>query len=608
MREMREYFYQPLQSLATICLVILLSGTSARAEPQHGIAMYGAPALPPDFSAMPYANENAPKGGSITLGNPGSYDSLNPFVHKGTYPWQLPFFTHESLMGRSQDEPFSLYGLLAESIETPDDRSWVEFTLRENARFSDGSPVTVEDVIFSYELLGTQGHPKYRGFYNQVEKIEQTGPRKVRITFNNDNRELALLAGMRPILSRTQWEGKDFAKAPLDQLPIGTGPYVVANFKAGQQVTLKRNPDYWGADVPYRRGTHNFDEIRIDFYGDANVLFEAFKAGDISAVRETNADRWDTQYSFPAIQSGKVVKAEIPHQKPSGMTGFAMNTRRAPFDDWRVRDALLTAFNFDYINETKTGAKQPRITSYFANSELAHQPGPPTGPELALLQSFADDLPPGTLEGYELPQSDGTARNRKAIRKALRQLKAAGYTAEDGVMRNADGEPLAFSILLSHGSGENLSAANIYAEDLKRLGVDAKVEVVDGPQLFSRTSNYDYDMAFFRRALSLSPGNEQRYYWGSEAADQPGAGNLPGVNSGVVDALINEMLAAPDRKSFVTATRALDRVLTAGRYVIPFWQYNQGLIAHDARMKRPDTLPLYGDSPTYMPELWWWQE
>ena len=254
--------------------------------------MYGSPALPPDFVSLPYARPDAPKGGSITLGNTGGFDSLNPFVRKGTVPWQLSFFTHEALMGRSWDEPFTLYGVLAESVEVPDDRSWVEFTLRPDARFSDGTPVTVEDVIFSYELLGTEGHPKYHSLHAQIAAITRTGPSSLRIEFNSDNRELALLAGMRPILSRAQWEGKDFANASLDEIPIGSGPYIVTDYEPGRFVQLERNPEYWGAELPFRRGTHNFNRVKLDFYGDASVLFEAFKAGEISAVREFNAEKW----------------------------------------------------------------------------------------------------------------------------------------------------------------------------------------------------------------------------------------------------------------------------------------------------------------------------
>jgi len=599
-------FFSKARGLAALSSLILTAGTTF-AEPQHGIAMYGAPQLPADFSALPYANADAPKGGAIVLGNTGGFDSLNPYVRKGTVPWQLSHFTHETLMGRSWDEPFALYGLIAESIEVPEDRSWVEFTLREEARFSDGSPVTVEDVIFSFDLLGTEGHPRYHGLRKQIETIEQTGPRSLRMTFNSDNRELALLAGMRPILSKAQWEGKDFANAPLADIPLGSGPYVISDYQAGRQVTLTRNPDYWGAEVPFRRGTHNYDEIKIDFYGDANVLFEAFKAGQISAVREFNAETWATQYDFPAITRGEIVKSTFPHSKPSGMTGFVMNTRRAPFDDWRVRDAMITAFNFEYINETLTGGALPRITSYFSNSELAMRDGPATGQVFDLLTEYADTLPPGTIDGYALPVADGSVRNRAGIRAALQQLSAAGYQAEDGVMKRADGTPLTFTILLGKGSRENLAIAELYGQALKRLGITVQIETVDDAQFVARQNEYDFDMTYFRRSLSLSPGTEQRFYWGSEAADLPGTRNLMGVKSPAVDAMIDTMLQARETSEFVAATRGLDRILTAGRYVVPFWQFDEGLIAHDARMAYPEKIPLYGDGPNYMPEVWWWE-
>lgn len=601
---MATEFFQMMRGFAAVSALILW-GSSAPAQPSHAISMYGDPALPPDFVSLPYANADAPKGGQITLGNTGGFDSLNPFVRKGTPPWQLQFFTHESLMGRSWDEPFALYGLLAESIEVPSGRDWVEFTLREEARFSDGTPVTVDDVIFSYDLLGTEGHPRYHGLYAQMDSIEAVGPRTVRMTFNTDNRELALLAGMRPILSRLQWEGRDFANAPLQDIPLGSGPYVVSDFRAARQVTLTRNPDYWGADVPFRRGTHNFDQIKLDFYGDANVLFEAFKAGAISAVREFNAETWATQYDFPAITRGEVVKSTFAHQKPSGMTGFVMNSRRPPFDDWRVRDAMIAAFNFEFINETLTGGALPRISSYFSNSDLAMQPGAAPAPVAEMLAPYTNTLLPGTLEGYALPVSDGSARNRAGIRAAMAQLQAAGYSADGGTMRDAQGAPLAFTILLEKGSAETLKIAELYVQALKRLGINVEVETVDNAQYVIRTNAFDFDMTYFRRALSLSPGNEQRFYWGSEEADQPGSRNLMGVKSPAIDGLIDTMLTATSAQAFTHATRALDRVLTAGRYVIPFWQFNEGLIAHAATMRYPERIPLYGDGPEYMPGVWW---
>nr|WP_206338523.1 extracellular solute-binding protein [Antarcticimicrobium sediminis] len=571
--------------------------------------MYGEPALPADFVSLPYANPEAPKGGRVVFGNTGGFDSLNPFVQKGTAPWQLRFWSYESLMGRSWDEPFTLYGLLAESVETAPDRSWVEFTLRPEARFSDGSPVTVEDVIWSYETLGTQGHLRYRGFQSQIADIVQVGPRSVRLSFTTPDRELALIAGMRPILKKAQWEGKDFTASGLSEAPIGTGAYVVTDFEAGRSLTLRRNPDYWGAALPFRRGTLNFDEMRIEFYGDGTVLFEAFKAGELSVVREFNAEKWQTQYDFPAVRRGNVVKSEIPNQRPSGMTGLVMNTRRPPFDDWRVREALIEAFNFESINDTMTGGVQPRITSYFSSSTLAMRPGPATGRVREMLAPFADSLPPGALEGYTLPKSDGTARNRAGLRRAMTLLNAAGWTVQEGILRRADGAPFAFAVLLRQADGEMQRVTDIYAQALRRLGIALRVETVDDAQYAARIAAHDFDMTNFRRDLTLSPGNEQRLYWGSAGAQQDGSRNLMGMESPAADAMIDTLLTSHSSDDFNAAVRALDRVLTAGRYVIPIWQYDVGRIAHIRQLKYPeDRLPIYGDGVNFMPDVWWYEE
>ncbi|TLP64281.1 ABC transporter substrate-binding protein [Parasedimentitalea maritima] len=603
---MRSNFFSKIAStLAGITL--LLSVNHATAESAHGIAMYGQPDLPEDFSSLPYANPNAPKGGRVVFGNTGGFDTLNPFVQKGTAPWQLRFWGYESLMGRSWDEPFSLYGLLAESIETPDDRSWVEFTLRPEARFSDGSPVTVDDVIWSYETLGTVGHLRYRGFWSKIESITQTGPRKVRIVFNTEDRELALIAGLRPILKKGQWEGKDFTTSGPSEAPIGTGAYVVAASDPGRYVSLQRNPNYWGENLPFRKGTQNFDEMRVEFFGDQTVLFEAFKVGELTAVREYNAGKWDRGYNFPAVQSGDVVKSEIPHQRPSGITGLAMNTRRAPFDDWRVREALLYAFNFEYINGTVTGGTQPRITSYYSNSALGMNPGPAKGRVRDLLEPYADTLLPGALDGYSLPMSDGTERNRKNLRIATKLLSEAGWKVQDGVLQNSTGEAFEFSVLLRQGDGEMQTIVEMYARSLERLGIIITTETVDNAQYVSRQNDYDFDMTRYRRDLSLSPGNEQYLYWGRSGVNQTGTRNLMGVDSPAVEALIPEMLNAISAEHFISAVRALDRALTTGRYVIPIWQFDKGRIAHAKELQFPDRLPLYGDRLGFMPDVWWYE-
>jgi peptide/nickel transport system substrate-binding protein len=591
-----------------LAAVLALCAATAQAEPQHGIAMYGDPALPPDFVALPYANPDAPTGGAIISAEVGTFDSLNPYVLKGTVPWQLTSLITESLMGRSLDEPFTLYGLLAESVETDPDRTWVEFTLRPEARFSDGSPVTVEDVIWSYQTLGTQGHPRYLTFWEKVASIEATGERSIRITFNTADRELAMLAGMRPILKKAQWEGVDFATSDgLDIIPITSGPYVIRDFEAGRFLELARNPDYWGADIPFRRGTNRIDTIRMEFFGDETAAFEAFKVGEVNIMRETNVARWDANYDFPRAQSGEIVKSVIPHQRPTGMTGFVMNTRQPVFQDWRVREALITAFNFEFINDTLTGGQQPRIQSYFSNSPLGMVPGEPaSGRVLEFLEPFAADLPPGAIEGYALPVGDGTERNRAGTERALALLSEAGWTLDDaGVMRNAAGEALTFEIVLETGSSEPETMIQMYLQSLARIGIVPTVTQVDGAQFKERTDNYDFGLTFYRRAVSLSPGNEQTLYWGSSSADNPGSRNLMGVKSPAIDAMIERLLTSQDQEDFRAAAQAIDRILTAGRYVVPIYQWNVARIAHDANLRFPEAIPLFGDWPGWQPDVWW---
>ncbi len=593
---------------SAILFALAQAPVQLRAEPAHGIAMYGDPALPPDFVSLPYANPDAPKGGRIVTGEVGGFDSLNPLVRKGTVPWQLSSLAYESLMGRSWDEPFTLYGLLAESIETGPNREWVEFTLRPEARFSDGTPVSVEDVLWSYETLGTLGHPRYAGAWRKVEKAEQTGERSVRFTFNVDDPEMALLIGMRPILKKAQWEGRDFANSGMDVLPISTAQYVIDDFEAGRFVSLKRNPDYWGKDLPFRRGTGNLDEIRMEFFSDTTALFGAFKAGELNSNREVNAAKWDQQYDFPAVTSGEVVKSTIAHQRPSGIIGYVMNTRRAPFDDWRVRDALIHAFNFEFINQTQTGGAQDRITSYFSNSVLGMQDGPATGRVLDLLEPYAAQLLPGALDSYALPVSDGSVRNRTNIVKASEILTEAGFSVQNGVLTGPDGKAFAFEILLPQGSAENKSITDIYVEALKRLGIEASVNTIDSAQYKERTDTYDFDMTFYRRGLSLSPGNEQYLYWGSAGVTEPGTRNWMGMNSPAAEAMIDKILNADSRDAFIAATRALDRVLTSGRYVIPFYQGKVSRIAHSSDLHFPETLPIYGDWIGWQPDVWWYEE
>jgi peptide/nickel transport system substrate-binding protein len=588
--------------------MLILGALTATAEPQHGIAMYGDPVLPPDFVSLPYANPDAPKGGRIVFGEGGSFDSLNPFVTKGNPASGISALTVETLMGRSYDEPFSLYGLLAESIDTDAARSYVQFTLRPDARFSDGSPVTADDVLWSMETLGTIGNPRYRSVWTKIASATKLDDRTVRFTFTQADRELPLILGLRPILQRAQWQGRDFAEAS-DEPVIGSGPYIIGPYEMGSQITFVRNPNWWGADLPFYRGLHNLDEIRYDYFTDGNVVFEAFKGGLTTSFRDTNPQAWANAYDFPAVTAGDVVKSEIPHSRPSGIEGFAFNTRKPIFADWRVREALIQAFNFEFINQTLNAGAQARITSYYSNTPLGMQPGTPaTGGVLALLDPFRDDLLPGAIDGYTLPVSDGSEANRKGIRAAAALLEEAGWVVTDGVLMDADGTPFAFDILLVNGADTMIATATIYAESLRRLGIDARIVTVDNAQYTERTNAYDFDMTHYIRSLSLSPGNEQTLYWGSAGVTEPGTRNWMGINSPAADAMIATLLETDDPAAFRDTVEALDRILTSGRYVIPIWYAKIGRLAHRRELHYPERTPLYGDWIGFQPDVWWYLE
>jgi peptide/nickel transport system substrate-binding protein len=604
---MRTNDTRAFRQIATT-LALALAPFWAAAEPAHGIAMYGEPALPPDFVSLPYVNPEAPKGGRIVLAEVGGYDSLNPFILKGSSVYGHRVYGFESLMGRSWDEPFTLYGLLAESVEVDPNHMWVEFTLRPEARFSDGSPVTVEDVIWSYETLGTEGHPRYLNAWTRVASIEATGERSVRITFTEADRELALIMGLRPVLKASQWEGVEFAESGFDVIPIASAPYVIDDYEAGRFVSLRRDPDYWGADLPFRRGTNNIDEVRMEFFADGTAMFEAFTSGILTTIRETNAADWATRYDFPRVRSGEVVLSEVPHQRPSGITGLVMNTRRDAFSDWRVREAMIQAFNFEFVNQTLNGGIEPRITSYFSNSPLGMRPGPAEGRVAEFLAPFAEDLLPGAMEGYVLPVSDGSERNRAGIAEALRLMEEAGYTVREGVMTGPDGEPFTFEILLQTGSSENDAIVNIYVEALDRLGVSVRVTNVDSAQYRERTDAFDFDMTYYTRGLSLSPGNEQRLYWGCDMVETPGSRNLMGACHPAIEAMVDRMLTSESQDDYLAAVRALDRILISERYVVPFWYNPIARIAHNAELRYPDVIPIYGDWIGWQPDVWWVEE
>ncbi len=598
-----------LSTLRRLCLLFLgffSAGVIAYAAPTYGIAMYGKPALPPDFVSLPYVNKDAPKGGRIVFGERGGFDSLNPYILKGRAPWGIRVHVYESLMGRNWDEPFSLYGLLAESIDVGPNRNWVEFTLRPEAKFSDGTPVTVEDVIWSFKTLAEKGSPRYANAWAKVASARQTGPRSVRFTFNTEDRELPLILGLRPVLKKADWAGRDFAESSLD-VPTGSGPYVVDKFEANRFITFRRNPKYWGRNLPFNRGRNNLDEIRYEYFTDSAVIFQAFVGGVTSVYREPSAQKWAEQYNFPAVKSGAIVKSLIPNGRPSGMRGFVFNTRRKIFSDWRVRDALIKAFDFEFINKVINKGRSPRASSYFSNSELGLRPGPARGKVLALLKPFQDSLLPGAINGYSLPKSDGSSRNRRNLRAAAKELRTAGWrVGPDGILHNAAGEAFHFEIMLR--SGANEAIANLYADSLRRLGISVTLKSVDNAQYTTRKNAYDFDMMFNIWSLSLSPGNEQVLYWGSKGVHEKGTRNLMGMHQAAADAMIRHMLTSKSREDFIAATRALDRILISGRYVIPFWYNNVSRLAHLKQLKYPDKLPVYGDWLGFLPDVWWWQD
>lgn len=597
-----------LAGIATIAFMGLAQ--IARAD-GHGLALYGDPALPEDFTHLPQANPDAPRGGAFSDGQIGSFDSLNPHILQGRTPWQLRFVAYESLLARAYDEPFTLYGLLAERVAVNDAQTQITFTLNPAAAFSDGTPVTVEDVIWSWNILGQEGaHGRYRSAFGKVETVEDLGEGRVRFTIPEPDRELLMSIGLRPIMKAAQYRDDPdaFFRSGVRSVPITTAPYVITEVDPGRFVELTLDDGYWGADLPFRRGTNNVETIRMEFFGDATAHFEAFKAGELSTMRETNAARWARDYDFPAVQSGEVTLSEIPHQRPSGMTGLVMNTRRAPFDDWRVREAMIQAFNFEYVNTIINGGAQPRITSYFSNSPLGMEAGPATGRVAELLDGVATELLPGTIEGYELPQTDGQAGNRRGLRSASRLLADAGFTVEEGALIGPDG-PVSFEIMVPQGSSEVASIVDIYVEALKRLGIAVRVASIDSAQFADRRTAYDFDMIWYTWGLSLSPGNEQLAYWGPDGVDTPGSRNLMGADDPAIAAMIDAMLTSGSQQDYVAAVRALDRVLTAGRYVVPIWHNPISWIAHDADLTFPaDRLPIYGDWIGFQPDVWWFKE
>ena len=588
----------------------------ATAEPAHGIAMQGKPALAADFTHLPYANPDAPQGGTMVHGVAGTFDSLNPFIVKSIRTtargvWDPVFgnLVFETLLKRSRDEAFTLYGLLAEKVDLPDDRKTIEFHLNPKARFADGEPVKVSDVLFTFNLLAEKGRPPYSSRMRQVEKMEQTGERSIKLFFNDKaSRETPLLMGMMPILAEHATDVETFDQSTLTPI-LGSGPYTVAEVKPGERITFSKNPDYWGKDEPVNRGFHNFETVRIDYYANGAAQFEAFKKGLFYVYGEPSPAKWRTAYDFEAVSDGRVVKEVYKDRTPSGMLGFVFNTRREVFKNPRVREALAMVFDFEWANENLFYGAYERTSSFWQNSELSSFQTPMSDTEKALLADYPDAVQPDVADGtYTAPRHDGSGRDRKVLRAALSLLREQGYELKDGQLIGADGKQLAFEILIAGSAG--ISAQDLermalsYQSSLARLGIDASVRFVDDSQFQARRGSFDFDMTFNRYTSSLSPGAEQKFRWGSVSQTMEGSFNFAGTASPAIDAMIDAMLAARTREDFVAAVRAYDRLLISGHYVVPLYHLGERYVARWATVDHPEKTPLYG--PRFA--TWWSSE
>jgi peptide/nickel transport system substrate-binding protein len=558
--------------------------------------MHGEPALAADFKSLPYANPDAPQGGTLRQAVTGTFDSLNPFIVKGSAAKDVRTFVFESLLTRNLAEPFSLYGLLAESIDMSDDRQSFTFRLRPEAKFSDGSPLTTADVMFSMETLRDKGRPNYKNSYSKVTKVETPDEHTLVFTQEAGDRELPLIVGLMPILSKKSWEGRTFENTTLDAL-IGSGPYVIADVKPGESISYKKNPDYWGKNLPVGKGLWNFDTVRFDYFKDANSAFEAFKKGDADVRTEGDAVRWTTGYDFPAVKDGKVTLEKVDQRTPAPASGFAFNTRRKLFENRDVREALAMAFDFEWANANLFSNAFHRTYGYFGGSELSSQGTPADAAELAVLGDAANSLPPTALDGtYLLPVSDGSGRDRKILRTVVDKLAKAGWSIKDGAMMNTVGEPFAFTMTIQNKDQEKIALH--YQRTLRTIGIKAEVRTVDPAQFTALQKTYDYDMIPVTWFNSLSPGNEQKLYFGSAGKTTEGTRNYPGIADPAVDAAIEKLLQAKSREDLVAAARAEDRLLVSGHYIVPFYDAGGQWVARWNTIGRPDAQPLQGFEAT----------
>ncbi len=590
------------QFLTLIFLSFFLSVSApVLAQPQHGMAMHGDVKYGPDFTHLDYVNPDAPKGGGLKLAAIGSFDNLNPYILKGIAAAGADML-YQSLTTKTDDEAFSEYGLIAETIEVPEDRSWVAFQLRPQAQWHDGVPITVDDVIWTFNILLEKGHPFYRSYYREVDRVEKTGEQEVRFTFKSiENKELPLIIGQMPVLPKHYWtsNGRDFSQTTTEP-PLGSGPYKISKVEIGRSIVYERVTDWWGKDLAINRGKYNFDVIQYDYYRDVGVALQALLARQYDLRSENVAKQWALSYDHPSVDNGDLLKKTIPHNIPTGMQAFAYNIRRPLFQDPKVRQALAYAFDFEWANKQFAFGTYKRTNSYFSNSELASA-GLPSEAELALLEPFREQLPKEVFtREYQAPRTDGSGNNRANLRKAKQLLEEAGWSIKNGVLTNENNQPFEFEFLLSSPMFERWIQP--FIANLKKLGITAVIRVVDTAQYQNRLDQFDYDIVVSVFGQSLSPGNEQLNYWGSESANVSGSRNIIGIENPVVDALIEKIITANSREALITATRALDRVLLWNHYVIPQWHINAFRLAYWDKFGRPDINPPYA---LPVEETWW---
>lgn len=568
----------------------LMASAEAALKPQHGIAMHGDLKYRADFTHFDYVNPDAPKGGQVSQAGVGTFDSFNQFIIKGASADGLGL-VYDSLLSRANDEPFSLYGLIAESLEVPDDRSSITFNLRQEARFSDGQPLTAEDIAFTFKLLREKGAPFYRAYFAGIQNIEVINPHRIRFDFGKTtNRELALIVGEVSILPKHIWQQRDFTKPTLEH-PIGSGPYVVSSFESGRTITYERRSDYWADNLAVNRGINNFGTITYDYYRDDTVSLEAFKAGEYDFRLENSSKRWATGYTGPQFDDGRIHTKELKHQNSTGMQGFVMNSRRSQFSDPRVRQALAYAFDFEWTNRNIFYNAYSRSHSYFSNSEMAAS-ALPDARELAVLEPIRDQVPPQVFtEVYRAPKTDGSGKIRNHLRKGWRLLKAAGWNLKGGKLVNARGEQFKFELLMRDKSFERIVAP--FIRNMERMGIDVSIRLVDISQFINRYRSYDFDMIVASFPQSSSPGNEQRDYWHSSMADQPGTRNIIGIKDPAIDYLVEQLIQAPTRKDLVARSRALDRVLQWNHFIIPQYHISTYRVAYWNKFGIPEIRPKY---------------